>query len=194
MRIILASGSETRRRMMDSLKIKYDVIKSGVDETCDIKDPALYVEELSRRKGLDVSSKVGNGDHIIIAADTIIYKDGKKYEKPKNIEEAFTNLKELAGGKNIAVTGVTIIDKKMDNSITFSDETEVYFENISDEDLRYYIDHNPEILHNAGYTLEGIMSLFTYKIVGDYNNVLGLPLGKIYTYIKKMGYSLKDLD
>lgn len=194
MRIILASGSETRRRMMDSLKIKYDVIKSGVDETCDIKDPALYVKELSRRKGLDVSSKVGNGDYIIIAADTIIYKDGKKYEKPKNIEEAFTNLKELAGGKNIAVTGVTIIDKKMDNSITFSDGTEVYFENISDEDLRYYIDHNPEILHNAGYTLEGIMSLFTYKIVGDYNNVLGLPLGKIYTYIKKMGYSLKDLD
>ena len=194
MRVILASGSETRRRMMDGLKIKYDVIKSGVDENCDIKYPPLYVEELSRRKALDVSEKVGKGDYIIIAADTIIYKDGKKYEKPESIEEAFANLKELAGGKNIAVTGVTLIDKKTDNIITFSESTEVYFEKISDEDLKFYIDHNPEILHNAGYTLEGIMSLFTYKIDGDYNNVLGLPLGRIYTYIKKMGYSLKDLD
>ena len=194
MRLILASGSETRRGIMDSLKIKYDVIKSGVDETCDISDPSLYVEELSRRKALDVSSKVGVGDYIILAADTIIFKDGKKYEKPKSVEEAFSNLKELSGGTNIAVTGVTLIDNKLDNVVTFSESTKVTFNNITDDDLKFYIDHHPDILYNAGYTLEGIMSLFLAKLDGDYYNVLGLPLGKIYTMLNKMGYSLKDLD
>ena len=194
MRIILASGSETRRGIMDSLKIKYDVIKSGVNETCDISDPALYVEELSRRKATDVSAKVGKGDYIILAADTIIYKDGKKYEKPKSIEEAFKNLKELSGSTNIAVTGVTLIDNRLDNIVTFSDITKVSFKDISDEDLKFYIDHHPDILYNAGYTLEGIMSLFLERLDGDFYNVLGLPLGKIYTILNKMGYSLKDLD
>ena len=194
MRLILASGSQTRREIMDSLKIKYDVIKSGVDETCDISDPSLYVEELSRRKALDVSSKVGVGDYIILAADTIIYKDGKKYEKPKSVEEAFSNLKELSGGTNIAVTGVTLVDCKNNNIETFSDKTNVTFNDITDEDLKFYIDHHPDILYNAGYTLEGIMSLFLAKLDGDYYNVLGLPLGKIYTMLNKMGYSLKDLD
>lgn len=194
MRMILASGSETRRGIMDSLKIKYDVIKSGVDETCDISDPALYVEELSRRKATDVSAKVGKGDYIILAADTIIYKDGKKYEKPKSIEEAFKNLKELSGGTNMAVTGVTLIDNRVDSIATFSDITKVSFKDISDDDLKFYIDHHPDILYNAGYTLEGIMSLFLERLDGDFYNVLGLPLGKIYTILNKMGYSLKDLD
>lgn len=194
MRIILASGSETRRGIMDSLKIKYDVIKSGVNETCDISDPALYVEELSRRKATDVSAKVGKGDYIILAADTIIYKDGKKYEKPKSIEEAFKNLKELSGGTNMAVTGVTLIDNRVDSIATFSDITKVSFKDISDDDLKFYIDHHPDILYNAGYTLEGIMSLFLERLDGDFYNVLGLPLGKIYTILNKMGYSLKDLD
>lgn len=194
MRIILASGSQTRRGIMDSLKIKYDVTKSGVDETCDISDPVLYVEELSRRKALDVSKKVGKGDYIILAADTIIFKDGKKYEKPKSVEQAFENLKELSGGTNIAVTGVTLIDNKLDNVVTFSESTKVTFNNITDDDLKFYIDHHPDILNNAGYTLEGIMSLFLAKLDGDYYNVLGLPLGKIYATLNKMGYSLKDID
>ena len=194
MRIIIASGSQTRRGIMDSLKIKYNVTKSGVDETCDISDPVLYVEELSRRKALDVSKKVGKGDYIILAADTIIFKDGKKYEKPKSVKQAFENLKELSGGTNIAVTGVTLIDNKLDNVVTFSESTKVTFNNITDDDLKFYIDHHPDILNNAGYTLEGIMSLFLAKLDGDYYNVLGLPLGKIYATLNKMGYSLKDLD
>ena len=60
--------------------------------------------------------------------------------------------------------------------------------------MKFYIDHHPDILYNAGYTLEGIMSLFLERLDGDFYNVLGLPLGKIYTMLNKMGYSLKDLD
>ena len=194
MRIILASSSITRRKIMDELNIKYDIITSDIEERSQSSDPKLYVEELSRNKALSVSNKVEDNKSLIIAADTIIYKDGKKYEKPKTIEEVIANLKELSGAKNQGITGVTIFDTSNGNSETFSCTTDVYFKNISEEDIMWYVSHEKDLLKKAGYSLEGTMSLFLEKIDGDYYNVLGLPLGMLYSKINEMGYSLKDFE
>lgn len=194
MRIILASSSITRRKIMDELNIKYDIITSDIEERSQSSDPKLYVEELSRNKALSVSNKVEDNKSLIIAADTIIYKDGKKYEKPKTIEEVIDNLKELSGAKNQGITGVTIFDTSNGNSETFSCTTDVYFKNISEEDIMWYVSHEKDLLKKAGYSLEGTMSLFLEKIDGDYYNVLGLPLGMLYSKINEMGYSLKDFE
>lgn len=194
MRIILASSSITRRKIMDELNIKYDIITSDIEERSQSSDPRLYVEELSRNKALSVSNKVQDNKSLIIAADTIIYKDGKKYEKPKTIEEVIANLKELSGAKNQGITGVTIFDTSNGNSETFSCTTDVYFKNISEEDIMWYVSHEKDLLKKAGYSLEGTMSLFLEKIDGDYYNVLGLPLGMLYSKINEMGYSLKDFE
>ena len=194
MRVILASSSITRRKIMDELNIKYDIITSDIEERSQSSDPRLYVEELSRNKALSVSNKVQDNKSLIIAADTIIYKDGKKYEKPKTIEEVIANLKELSGAKNQGITGVTIFDTSNGNSETFSCTTDVYFKNISEEDIMWYVSHEKDLLKKAGYSLEGTMSLFLEKIDGDYYNVLGLPLGMLYSKINEMGYSLKDFE
>lgn len=194
MRIILASSSITRRKIMDELNIKYDIITSDIEERSQSSDPKLYVEELSRNKALSVSNKVEDNKSLIIAADTIIYKDGKKYEKPKTIEEVIANLKELSGAKNQGITGVTIFDTSNGNSETFSCTTDVYFKTISEEDIMWYVSHEKDLLKKAGYSLEGTMSLFLEKIDGDYYNVLGLPLGMLYSKINEMGYSLKDFE
>lgn len=194
MRIILASSSITRRKIMDELNIKYDIITSDIEERSQSSDPRLYVEELSRNKALSVSNKVEDNKSLIIAADTIIYKDGKKYEKPKTIEEVIDNLKELSGAKNQGITGVTIFDTSNGNSETFSCTTDVYFKNISEEDIMWYVSHEKDLLKKAGYSLEGTMSLFLEKIDGDYYNVLGLPLGMLYSKLNEMGYSLKDFE
>lgn len=194
MRIILASSSITRRKIMDELNIKYDIITSDIEERSQSSDPKLYVEELSRNKALSVSNKVEDNKSLIIAADTIIYKDGKKYEKPKTIEEVIANLKELSGAKNQGITGVTIFDTSNGNSETFSCTTDVYFKNISEEDIMWYVSHEKDLLKKAGYSLEGTMSLFLEKIDGDYYNVLGLPLGMLYSKLNEMGYSLKDFE
>lgn len=194
MRVVLASSSITRRKIMDELNIKYDIITSDIEERSQSSDPKLYVEELSRNKALSVSSKVDDNKSLIIAADTIIYKDGKKYEKPKTIEEVIANLKELSGAKNQGITGVTIFDTSNRNSKTFSCTTDVYFKTISEEDIMWYVSHEKDLLKKAGYSLEGTMSLFLEKIDGDYYNVLGLPLGMLYSKINEMGYSLKDLE
>lgn len=194
MRVILASSSITRRKIMDELNIKYDIITSDIEERSQSSDPKLYVEELSRNKALSVSNKVEDNKSLIIAADTIIYKDGKKYEKPKTIEEVIANLKEISGAKNQGITGVTIFDTSNGNSETFSCTTDVYFKNISEEDIMWYVSHEKDLLKKAGYSLEGTMSLFLEKIDGDYYNVLGLPLGMLYSKLNEMGYSLKDFE
>ena len=194
MRIILASSSITRRKIMDKLKIKYDIVTSDVEEKSSKEDPREYVKELSKNKAESVAKKVSNKNSIIVAADSIIYKDGKKYEKPRSIDEVKKNLKELSGTKNQGITGVTIIDKSNGKTKTFACVTDVYFREISDDDIEWYVSHEENLLKKAGYSLEGIMSLFLERLDGDYYNVLGLPLGKLYKCINEFGYSLKDLD
>ena len=194
MRVILASKSATRRKIMDSLGIKYDVVTSEEDELSYNEDPREYVKELSLNKARTVMKKVNTKDNIIIAADSIIYKDGKKYEKPKSIDEAMKNLHELSGTKNQGITGVTLVDTSNGKIITFSCVTDVYFKNISEDDIKWYINHESDLLQKAGYSLEGVMSLFLEKLDGEYYNVLGLPIGMIYTKINELGYSLKDLN
>ena len=193
MKIVLASGSITRRKIMDELKLDYDVIVSDYDENIEFTTPNEYVETLSLNKAINVKEKV-NYDALIIAADSIIYKDGKKYEKPKTIDEAINNMKELRGKVNHGITGVTIYDTKNEVYKTFSCVTDVYLKNISDEDILWYVEHEEDLLKKAGYSLEGVMSLFVEKIDGDYYNVLGLPLGKMYSTINELGYSLKDIE
>lgn len=192
MKLVLASKSITRKEIMNRLKLKYDVVTSELEEISNRTDPREYVEELSLIKAKEVSNKVSSNDVLIIAADSIIYKDGKRYEKPKDIDEVISNLKELSKTKNQGITGVTIIDKSKDVVETFSCVTDVYFKEIDDEDIKWYIEHEDNLLKKAGYSLEGTMSLFVDKIDGDYYNVLGLPLGKIYSVIKKLGYTLND--
>lgn len=194
MRVILASSSKTRREIMDKLNIKYNIIASETEEISNKEDPCEYVEELSKNKAFNVLKKVNNKSSLIVAADSIIYKDGKRYEKPKTIKEAISNLKELSGTKNQGITGVTIIDTSNGRYSTFSCVTDVYFKKIADEDISWYVEHEKDLLSKAGYSLEGTMSLFLEKLDGDYYNVLGLPLGMLYTKINEMGYTLKDLD
>lgn len=194
MKIILASNSKTRKKILDSLNIKYDVIVSDKEEVADNSDPRKYVEELSKVKAKSVSEKIDRSDVIIIAADSIIYKDGKIYQKPKSIEEAMENLREFSNCKNQGITGVTIIDMSNRRNVTFSCVTDVYFKRICEEDIKWYVKHEKDLLKKAGYSLEGTISLFVEKIEGDFYNVLGLPLGMLYTKLNELGYKLKDFE
>ena len=194
MKIILASNSKTRKKILDSLNIKYDIIVSDKEEIANDSDPRKYVEELSKVKAKSVSEKIDRSDVIIIAADSIIYKDGKIYQKPKSIEEAMENLREFSNCKNQGITGVTIIDMSNRRNVTFSCVTDVYFKRICEEDIKWYVKHEKDLLKKAGYSLEGTISLFVEKIEGDFYNVLGLPLGMLYTKLNELGYSLDDFE
>ena len=100
----------------------------------------------------------------------------------------------MSGNITYGVTGVTIKDLYQEKDFTFVDTTEVHFKQISDNDILWYIDTEKNLLSIAGYALGGKASLFVDKIEGDFYNVLGLPISKLYSKLTELGYSISDFD
>ena len=193
MKIILASSSKRRQDILKMIGLKYEVITSNVDEKSDEIKPDKYVEELSLNKAKSVCNQI-NDKAIIIGADTIVYFKGKKYEKPKSKEEAFNNLKEMSGSQNFVYTGITIIDLYKNKTITFSSSTVVYFKDISDDEIRWYVDNEKNIFKSCGYVPIGKASIFIDKIDGDYNTLLGISPSIVFEKLKELGYSITDFE
>lgn len=189
-KLILASNSKWRKEIINMAGLYCEQIPSSGDPIIPFDNPDEYVEKLSLAKAEDVSKKVEIG--IIIGSDTIGYLNGKAFEKPKNREEAFNNFKELSGKVNYAVTGVTIIDKYNNKTITFSEKVKVYFNDLTDDEINWYIDNEENIYNCAGYSLETCASLFVSKIEGDYKAIIGLPICRIFEELKKLGYTIRD--
>lgn len=192
MKLILASNSKWRKKIINDAGLKCETMVSAVDENIKFETPEEYVVTLSKMKAEAVASKVDEG--IIIAADTIGYMDNEKFEKPKDREEAFRNLKKLSGRVNYAVTGVTIFDKYKNKKVSFSDTAAVHFKEMTDEEINWYIDHEKGVYECAGYSIETCGALYIDKIDGNYSNIVGLPISRIYDEIKKMGYTINDFE
>lgn len=192
MKLILASNSRTRKEILDKVGLKYEVCPSNIEEHSNETDPKEYVMDLSRQKGLAIASSVSEG--VILSADSIIYIDDKKLEKPKTKESAKEMLKLLSGRVNYAVTGVTIVDKYQNKTITFNEITEVYFDNMSDEEMDWYIENEQFIFERCGYSIAGKSALYIPKINGDYYNILGMPISRVYKELHKLGYNLSDFE
>ena len=192
MKLILASNSRTRKEILDKVGLKYEVCPSNIEEHSIETNPKEYVMDLSKQKGLAVASSVSEG--VILSADSIIYIDDKKLEKPKTKESAKEMLKLLSGRVNYAVTGVTIVDKYQDKTITFNEVTEVYFDEMSDEEMDWYIENEQFIFERCGYSIAGKSAIYIPKINGDYYNILGMPISRVYKELHKLGYNLSDFE
>lgn len=192
MKLILASNSRTRKEILDKVGLKYEVCPSNIEEHSIETNPKEYVMDLSRQKGLAIASNVSEG--VILSADSIIYIDDKKLEKPKTKESAKEMLKLLSGRVNYAVTGVTIVDKYQDKTITFNEVTEVYFDEMLDEEMDWYIENEQFIFERCGYSIAGKSAIYIPKINGDYYNILGMPISRVYKELHKLGYNLSDFE
>lgn len=191
MRLILASNSKNRQNIFKNIGWKYEVIKSTVEEHSDATDPDEYVMDLSRDKANSVASNI-EGQALIIAADSIVYMDGKIFEKPKSKEEAFNNIKLMSGKISYLTTGVTIKDLYQNKEITFSDSVEVHFRKADDKDIWWYV--NNEKYSGCGFTIPGKAEIFIDKIVGDFNTLFGISISAVYSKLKELGYSMKDFE
>lgn len=193
MKLILASNSKTRKDIFDMVGWKYEVVTSKVEEHSNSIDPEQYVIDLSREKANSVASQISD-KALIVAADSIIYMDNKKFEKPKSKKEGFENIKKMSGKVNYAVTGVTIKDLYQDKEISFTDTTEVFFKSVTDNDISWYVENEKYLLNRAGYSIAGKTSIFVDKIVGDYYNILGMPISKLYSKLNELGYKISDFE
>ena len=193
MRLILASGSKNRQNIFRNIGWKFEVIKSTVEEHSDATDPREYVMDLSRDKANSVASQI-KGQAIIISADSIVYMNGKIFEKPKSKEEAFNNIKLMSGKVTYLITGMTIKDLYKNEDVTFSDVVEVRLREIDDEDIMWYVENEKNILNGCGYTIPGKAEIFIDKIIGDFNTLFGISISSVYSKLKELGYSMKDFE
>lgn len=190
-RFILASGSPRRRELLNQIGITHEVIPGDVDESMTETNPVRVVEELSRRKALDVAEKIQeNNPVIVIGSDTVVTLDGKILGKPDDEEKAFEMLSSLQGQKHTVYTGVTIVSVK-DNEKqvhTFHESTEVELYPMDEEEIRTYIATGDPLDKAGAYGIQGSFAAYIRGIVGDYYTVVGLPVGRLAQELKRLPY------
>ncbi|MBQ7726847.1 MAG: septum formation protein Maf [Clostridia bacterium] len=192
-KIVLASASKTRRDILDRIGLVYEIVPSNAEEQSTAKDPAGYVRDLALLKAASTAKKVA-GNALILAADTVIYKDGKIYGKPTDREDAFQNLRELAGGDSFAYTGTVVYDPAQNKQIAFGDVCRVTLKKMTDEEIRWYVEKEENLLHISGYAMLGKAALFLDGVEGDYHTLFGLSPGKLYDAFRQLGYRLSDFE
>lgn len=187
--IILASSSPRRIEILKTLNVNFDVIPSVCDEQVEKCSPVDTVIKLSKNKALNVEKRI-NDKKIIIAADTIVYCKGLILGKPKSMDDAFKMLKLLSGTSHEVITGLCIIDCRNNKILSDFEKTTVYFDELSDDDIRSYIATGEPMDKAGAYGIQGMGGLFVKKIEGCYFNVVGLPVNKLYGMLRKMGVNL----
>ncbi len=186
MDIILASNSPRRRELLEQVGITgFQVISPDVDERVEPGlSPAGMVEELSLRKARAAADKTGP-DGLIIAADTVVALDGAVLGKPRDEADAFAMLSALSGREHRVYTGVTVLGGG--RAATEHEETAVCFRELAPVEIWGYIATGEPMDKAGAYGIQGRCAAFIREIHGDYNNVVGLPVGRVYQELKGMG-------
>lgn len=187
LKFILASASDRRKELLSRIISDFEVKISDFDEgTVEVsKDIEKYVKTLAEGKAKSVALNCTN-DSIIIGADTIVVIDDNILGKPKDKDDAFRMLKLLSNNVHRVYSGVTVINNEKQVMKSECLYTEVYFSELSDEEIWRYIDTG-ECLDKAGaYGIQGYGGVFVEKINGCYYNVVGLPLNLLNKMIKNV--------
>lgn len=188
-KVILASASPRRRELLEQIGIEFEVIVSKADENIKADTPSQLVMSLSEIKAQAVYDAAGlkNGE-MIIGADTVVVLEGMVLGKPRDKENAKEMLRKLSDNRHEVLTGVTILymTEGILKKETFHEKTFVYTYAISEKEIEEYIETNEPMDKAGSYGIQGIGAKFIKKIDGDYNNVVGLPVSKIYQKIKEM--------
>ena len=185
MKIILASASPRRKKLLEDAGINFKIDHANIDETIDpALTPLQFVKKLSLQKAKLVAKKYKN--EIIIGADTIIALGKVTIGKPKNKKDAAKILKQLSGKMHSVITAFTIINTQTKKIITQAVKTKVFFKKITDKEISKYL-LTAKILDKAGaYAIQEEGSAFVKKTVGDYTNIIGLPVKPLLKELKNI--------
>jgi septum formation protein len=194
--VILASGSPRRKELLTQAGIAFEVITSDADETPTKTVPAEIVMELSKRKGEDVYERLERegridktGETLIISADTLVFFKDERLGKPKDKADAFRMIKELSGDVHDVITGVTLtyVNQGQKKQVRFFEKTEVSVYDLTDEEIEAYIATGEPMDKAGAYAIQGFFGKYIKGINGEYANVVGLPIARLYHEIKKLG-------
>ncbi len=196
MDIILASGSPRRKELLERMNVKFKVHVSNVEEVITSTEPDKVVQELSGIKAKAVYEECkpseGEADYLVIGADTVVTCDGEIIGKPKDIKDAARMLNMLSGRAHEVYTGVTVIVRQegVRSELSFSECSKVYVCPLTDQEIVEYIASGEPADKAGAYAIQGLFAPYIEKIEGDYYNIVGFPVSRIYQELKKKGIIL----
>ncbi len=184
---VLASASPRRKELLSQIGINFRVCVSKKEEEFSRSNPEDIVKDLSYTKARDVFER-GNRDAIVIGADTIVVFEEEVLGKPKSKEEAYRMIKKLQGNIHQVYTGVTLIWQQEGSThvSSFMAKTEVELYYMDEAEINAYIETNEPYDKAGGYAIQGFFARYIKRIEGDYNNVVGLPVGKVYQMLNSL--------
>ncbi len=177
-RIVLASQSPRRKQLLEWAEIPFDIIVEATDEWYPGTMPAAEVPVyIARNKALAVKKKLD--DHrLILTADTVVVLEGRVIGKPRDRDDAIVILSALAGRRHEVITGVVLL--KGDRELAFADTTEVWFHELSREQITFYVDKYKPYDKAGAYAIQEWVGVVGIKSIrGDFYNVMGLPVSRV---------------
>lgn len=183
-RLILASRSPRRQQLLRQSGLKFDVVIRDFDEsypaTSSGEEIARFIAE---KKGETFLNEL-NDNEIAITADTIVWCNNKVLGKPSDIDETVAMLMEISGNAHDVITGVSLVSRH--RKAVFSETSRVFFEELSDEEIMYYAEKYRPFDKAGAYGIQEWIGLIACsRIEGSYFNVVGLPVQKLYSELKK---------
>ena len=186
MELILASQSPRRRELLGLFRLPFVIRVADIDETMDPQiSPYDEVARVSREKALAVPRQE---DDLVIAADTIVVCEGKVLGKPHTPEEAVQMLSLLSGRDHQVMTGMTVV--RGGQVISCTEVTDIHFRELSQKEIAAYVATGEPMDKAGAYGIQGGAALFAEKMVGDYYNVMGLPVCKLRQMLSELAPEL----
>ncbi|MBQ2926601.1 MAG: septum formation inhibitor Maf [Ruminiclostridium sp.] len=182
MNVILASASPRRKELLSLFGVPFVIRAADIDETMDPgKAPYDEVGRVSRLKALAASHEK---EDVVIAADTIVVCEGRILGKPHDAAEAAAMLRLLSGRDHQVMTGCTVL--RGERCETFTEVTDLHFRPLSEKEIARYVQSGEPMDKAGSYGIQGGAALFCERLVGDYYNVMGLPVCALGQVLRDM--------
>ena len=186
MQLILASQSPRRKELLGLFHIPFAVRVADIDETMDPSLPPFdEVARVSRRKAEAIDREQ---EDVVIAADTIVVCQGRVLGKPRDPEDAKAMLRLLSGRDHQVMTGMTVL--RGGKALTCTEVTDIHFRVLSEKEIEGYVASGEPMDKAGSYGIQGGAALFAEKMVGDYYNVMGLPVCKLWQLLQTIAPEL----
>lgn len=190
--MILASASPRRKEILENFGFSFKTIVKNIDETSDKTRAEEKILEIAEKKARAAAKDFP--DENVVGADTVVVIDGKILGKPKDEKEASAMLKSLSGRSHEVITAFSFINLNKNISYSECEVTKVYFKNLTDSEINWYINTKEPMDKAGAYGIQGKGAFFVEKIEGDFFSVMGFPLGRFVRFLNKTGFNLNNLE
>jgi len=180
--IILASSSPRRAQILKQVGFDFLVVPSRVEEVLNGDPPDVQATNLARQKAEDIAQHYKG--HLVLAADTVVALDGRVLGKPQDASDAIQMLTLLSGKTHDVFTGFALMRLSPEWSCTGVEQTRVHFRNLEQSEMMAYVETGSCYDKAGSYGIQDMSALFCDRIEGDFYNVVGLPITRIYSELK----------